>query len=88
VTPAQWAYLTPQQQWQHVAHYGPPPAWYPTSLYGAQPMYQPAPQVNVGQTVVVYGQQRHIAHGLHLVLTLLTGGLWGFVWLAIVIFKR
>jgi hypothetical protein len=51
-------------------------------------MYQPARQVNVGQTVVVYGQQRHIAHGLHLVLTLLTGGLWGFVWLAIVIFKR
>jgi hypothetical protein len=89
MTPQLWAYLTPAQQYQHVAQYGPPPAWYPQSVYAAPaPQYAPqAVSVAVAQSVVVQ-RERHIAHGLHLVLTLLTGGLWGFVWLAIVIFKR
>ena len=88
--PQQWAYLTPEQQWQHAAQYGAPPAWYPQSVYGmamAQPLMSPQVNVAVSQAVTVQ-RERHIAHGLHLVLTLLTGGLWGFVWLAIVIFKR
>lgn len=85
LTPQQWTYLTPQQQQWHVAQYGPPPAWYPPSVY-AQPTYQ-APVVNVAQSVVVQ-RERRINHPLHLVLTLLTGGMWALVWIAIVISRR
>jgi hypothetical protein len=88
VTPQEWAQLTPPQQYQHAADHGSPPVWYPLSAYAAAP----APQVNVavGQSVVFQGGQhrRRTAHGLHLVWTLLTGGLWGFVWLALVISRR
>lgn len=85
MTPQQWAYLTPPQQYQHATLYGPPPAWYPPSIYVPHP--QAPVSVAVAQSVVVQ-RDRHIAHGFHLLMTLLTGGLWGFVWLAIVICRR
>lgn len=97
VTPQHWAALTPYQQQQHITYYGPPPASWPTHPQALAPMYaapwptQPpyaAPIVNVAVSQNMVAGQRPIAHGLHLVLTLLTGGLWAFVWIAIVIFRR
>jgi hypothetical protein len=35
-----------------------------------------------GPRGVIVGYPRHVSHGLHAVLTLVTGGLWAVVWLA------
>ncbi len=44
--------------------------------------------VFTGPTGVVLAYQRPISHFLHAVLTLLTGGIWGFVWVALVLARR
>jgi hypothetical protein len=41
-----------------------------------------------GPSGVVLGYRRPVSHVLHAVLTLLTGGVWGVVWLVIVFGKR
>ena len=33
-------------------------------------------------------QRKHMRHWLHLILTLVTGGLWGVVWLVLVLRNR
>jgi hypothetical protein len=41
-----------------------------------------------GPSGVVLGYPRPVHHGLHAVMTLLTGGLWAVVWLALVLSRR
>ncbi|APE36860.1 hypothetical protein BOX37_26305 [Nocardia mangyaensis] len=60
--------------------------------FAPQPIYQPVPQavpvVNVTQNNVGGGYlavRRGPNHGLHLVLTLITCGLWAPVWILVVI---
>jgi hypothetical protein len=91
MTPEQWARLAPTQQWQHMARFGPPPPGWPVPAPSMPYLVRPAPAVNVtiGQSVTVLAGHRRIRHGPHLLMTILTGGLWGLlVWLPIVIFKR
>lgn len=44
--------------------------------------------VHDGPHGVVVGYRTKIHHGLHFVLTLLTGGLWAVVWLVDVLVKK
>jgi hypothetical protein len=39
--------------------------------------------VHDGPSGVILGYQRHVSHVFHAVLTVLTGGAWGLVWLAL-----
>lgn len=41
-----------------------------------------------GPSGVVVGYRRPVSHLLHAVLTVLTGGLWGFIWLAVALGRR
>jgi len=59
----------PPQPFPHGPY--PPPYAYP------QPMQQ--------QTVVVHGNGKRVSHGLHLLLTLITAGLWLPVWIILAI---
>jgi hypothetical protein len=79
----------------------PQPGQYP---YGQQPVHhqghpqfpQPGPypyppQVIVSpmqQVTVQNGYRRGTSHGLHLIITLLTGGLWLPVWIIVAIANR
>ena len=47
----------------------------------------PAP-LPMRQTYSLSEQERPTSHLLHLVLTILTGGLWGFVWLGVTIWNK
>jgi hypothetical protein len=44
--------------------------------------------VHEGPHGVVLAYRRRVSHFFHGVLTILTGGVWGFVWLAMVLSKR
>jgi hypothetical protein len=44
--------------------------------------------VHRGEEGVTLAYQRTVTHRGHLVLTLLTAGLWGFVWLAVVLARK
>jgi hypothetical protein len=70
---------------------------YPGQDYSPQPM-QPyilqQPQINVTvaptmhQSISAHGRKR-MSHGFHLVMTILTGGLWGLlVWLPLALRRR
>ncbi|MBZ5741289.1 hypothetical protein [Nocardioides mangrovi] len=51
------------------------------SLYGADVVYD-------GPHGVVVAYRRRVSHVLHFVMTLLTGGLWAFVWLGVALSAR
>lgn len=74
----------PQQPYQQQGPYGPPPG-YPPQYQQPQNMAVAAPVMQ--QRVVIAGG-RGVNHMLHLVLTICTGGVWGIVWIAVVIFQR
>lgn len=44
--------------------------------------------VHEGPGGVVLGYRKPVSHGFHAVLTIVTGGLWGFVWLALALGQR
>jgi len=44
--------------------------------------------VNRSRDGVTLAYQRTVTHLGHLVLTLITGGLWGFVWLAVILNRK
>lgn len=74
-------YPYPYPPQQPYAQPCPPPYAQP---YPPQPFVQAVvPQQHV--QVNLYGGRPHVNHGLHLVLTLLTCGLWGLVWIVIAI---
>lgn len=83
---------------QAVQAHGFPPV-HPTSQHGYQAQGYPQPQmappiINVTvsptmqQSISAHGYRPPIRHGLHFVLTLLTGGLWLFVWIPLAMRKR
>lgn len=53
------------------------------------PAYSPAPAAPVQQVVQLSGQDsgRRVPHGLHLVLTILTAGLWAPIWILDTLFS-
>lgn len=75
------------RQWtQHVAPQAPPAQQFavqapPAQVYPAQYVAQQPPYA---QTVIVQ-QKRGVNHALHLVLTILTVGLWAPVWIILAI---
>ena len=44
--------------------------------------------VNRSSDGVTLAYQRSVTHLGHFILTLLTGGLWGFVWIAVILSRR
>lgn len=54
----------------------------------AQVLSSDATLVYEGPSGTVLSCPRPIAHGLHAILTLLTGGLWGIVWIALVLARK
>ncbi|PPJ29402.1 hypothetical protein C5E45_34105 [Nocardia nova] len=76
----------------HVQPHPPAVPGYTRPGFAPQPMYPPAPQavpiVNVTQNNMGGGYvavRRGPNHGLHLVLTLITCGLWAAVWILVVV---
>ena len=72
--------------------YGAHPMYFQPPMHGAQPMYAPQPVFvpQPGQQTVVVngaGVGKRVNHLLHLVLTVLTGGLWLPVWLILALAK-
>jgi hypothetical protein len=59
--------------------------WVPVG--GAQPQYA-QPQINITQQVAGSNGKTRTSHGLHLVLTILTAGLWAPVWIIVTIVNR
>ena len=60
-----------------------------------QPQIAMPPQMVVPPQIVmpppyatVTSSPKHTAHGLHLFLTIITGGLWLFVWIPVTIFNK
>jgi hypothetical protein len=41
--------------------------------------------VPVGPSYAIHRAPKNTSHGLHLFLTIITGGMWAFVWIAITI---
>jgi len=41
-----------------------------------------------GPSGVVLGYPRQVSHGFHAVMTLISGGLWAFVWFALALRQR
>ncbi|MEV4158032.1 hypothetical protein AB0J48_33905 [Nocardia salmonicida] len=77
---------------RYVQPFPPAAPGYAHPGYLPQPMYQPVPQsvpvVNVTQNNMGGGYvsvRRGPNHGLHLVLTLITCGMWAPVWILVVI---
>ncbi|WP_342802100.1 hypothetical protein [Nocardia sp. No.11] len=77
---------------RHVQPRPPAAPGYGQRGFPPQPMYQPVPQavpvVNVTQNNMGGGYvalRRGPNHGLHLVLTLITCGLWAPVWILIIV---
>lgn len=77
---------------RYLQPYAPAAPGYPHPGFAPQPMYQAVPQavpvVNVTQNNMGGGYvavRRGPNHGLHLVLTLLTCGMWAPVWILVVI---
>jgi hypothetical protein len=51
-----------------------------------QPMY-PIPVVHTPYTMVT-ASHKSTSHGLHLFLTIITGGVWGVVWICMTLWHR
>jgi hypothetical protein len=80
-----------------------PPGWYPDphgqpmnrwydgrqwTEHVAPMAMQPQMNVYAGPQVMVTQANKRTSHGLHLFLTIITGGLWGIVWLCMVLWHR
>lgn len=57
-----------------------------TAPYAAPAAQQPTAQANSSVAVAISTGGRGVNHLLHFVLTILTGGLWLFVWIPLAIF--
>lgn len=82
--PAQWRPEQPYQPQQ--PYYERPPQYAPVQPYAPQNVQAPAARF---PSRAVTKERKKTSHGLHLVLTILTGGGWGlFVWLPLTFWHK
>lgn len=72
---------------QHRPYYATPPAQ-PYAPAPPAPPYWPDPRAYYYPRASVTYVPRQTSHGLHLFLTIVTGGAWGLVWLGVALAHR